>query len=182
MDRYVFVKHEVQSFEGIHALIRGHKPGRGVRAQVPIADNQVTHVYALQGETLGELDAMSSELVLPGDTMVMSLDVCTSIPCTWLGSLFSGTPQWLPPYDVYIFLHLELIVEVEAEGDFVLPDIRSEMAGVAVDGGRELLVQLGGDDLDVLLHDVGAWILHDGVGRVRAYRGSGTDMVRNPDQ
>lgn len=183
MNRYVFVKHVEQSFEGIHALIRKHKPGRGVRAQVPLFDHEVTHVYALEGETTEELDALTTEAV-GDDQVLLSADVCASPPCELLGSLFRTTPMWMPPFEIYIYLHIELedAVELEVDGDFVLPDIGSDTAGAPLNGGKELLVQLGGDDLDLLLHDVGVWLLHPRVGRVRAYRGSGTDMVRNPDR
>jgi hypothetical protein len=183
MNRYVFVQHQEQSFEGIHALIRRHKPGRGLRAQVALADNQVTHVYALQGETTEELDALTTEAV-GNDQVLLSADVCTSIPCGLLGDLLGGVgPMWMPPLAFYVFLHVELldVVSVDAEVSFELPRVESLMTGVPVDEGRSLLVQLAGDELEPLLRDAGAWLINPGVGCVRAFVGSGTTMVRSPD-
>jgi hypothetical protein len=182
MNRYVFVQHQEQSFEGIHALIRRHKPGRGVRAQVALADSEVTHVYALQGETTEELDALTTEAV-GNDKVLLSADVCESVPCGRLGDLLGGAgPINLPGLAVYVFLHVELldVASAEVEVTFELPRIESLMTGVPVDEGRALLVQLAGDELEPLLRDVGAWVVNPGVGCVRAFVGSGTTMVRSP--
>ncbi len=183
MDRYVFVKHEVQSFELIRAAIDRHLPGRGIRAQVPLADREVTHVYALQGETTEELDHLTAEAVGPGDTVLLSADVCSSPPCETVGELFRGrAPMGMPVRECYLFLHVELldVVSADAEVSFELPDVGSLMAGVPVDAGAALLVQLAADEKSALLHDVGAWLVHPGVGRVRAFIGSGSTMVRSP--
>lgn len=182
MDRYVFVRHEVQSLEGIQELIGRHKPGRGVRAQVSLTDSEVTHVYALQGDTTEELDRLTAEAV-GDDALLLSVDVCRSLPCALLGKALGGAgPMGMPLLDFYLFLYVELLDVVSAEGEvsFEPPNVQSRMAGVPVDGGASLLVQLAGDELAPMLCDAGAWLANPGVGRVRAFVGSGRTMVRSP--
>ena len=187
MNRYVITSHSEAEHRAAADLVAQHQPGRGVRAAIPFTDavGQLTHLYALQGETREELDALHAQVVAPNSSTTatssstLSFDMCTDLaPCALINDTFGHGPAGMPEVDFWLFLHVEFTEP--PQDTLVLPEVRSLMAGASLDRGRAALVQLASNDRAEVQLDAGAWALHPQVTTVRAFLASGRNMVRSP--
>lgn len=176
---YVLIDHE-HAEESFAHLIDDFIDGVGVRAVAHASGRgDFTHVIALHAKTDEHMSRLSAAMPSSSGSGPTVLGVCVSPDCiAGIVPKPSGRPSWMPPWEFMIFVLLELGVSIHEE-KFILPELASKGWAAAVgEGGKLLLIELGGDHRASLDEDLQRLTDHSSVEGVRSMRTSGERIVR----
>lgn len=176
---YVLLTQE-DAAESLAHLVDDYIEGVGVRAVAhAVGEGDFTHILSINANTQEELDQLNSQMTMSARSSSTPLNVCTSPLCDGLLAKVDGKPSWIPPFEVMVFLYIELEVSIHEDGPFELPDFRSEVsAGVFDSSGKSVLIELGANDESRINADVETLGALPNVTGVRVLRTTGERIVR----
>ena len=176
---YVLIDHE-HAEESFAHLIDDFIDGVGIRAVAHAAGSgDFTHVVALQAKSDEHMNSLMMAVPSSSGANPTVFGVCVTADC--IAGIIpkpSVRPSWMPPWEYLLFILLELRESVHEE-KFVLPELESkEWAGAVGEGGKVLLIELGGDTKEAVEADLHRLTEHPSVEGVRSMLTTGERIAR----